>query len=157
MNLEALRDVELNYAQNLSKTMLEWEEKQKLLLLEILRKTGIPLKKQYISQLIKATEFEQICSPENAEYCQLYLKKEKCHPELSTLNCGLCNCPNYNASAIKVTTENVLIGACNQGSRKAFYHFSQLFPRVGVLTCEQCHIHHSREFLRKYLEKTFEE
>jgi hypothetical protein len=154
MESEDLRQAGLAYAQNLSQSMLAWEEKQKRVILEILRQANIPLKRQNIAQIIQATNFEQISSPKNSEYCPLYLKNERCHPELTDLNCCLCNCPNYDASKIDITSEQILVGRCKESSRKGFYHFSQLFPEVGVWTCEQCHTHHSREFLKKYLEKT---
>ena len=129
MNSKDIRQKELEYAQSLSASMLAWEESQKRKLAEILKRKGIILTKDNIPTIVHATTFEQICSPENSTYCPLYLKQERCHPQLLELNCFLCNCPNYDAKYIEEQEENTLVGKCTIQSKGGHYHFSSLYTQ----------------------------
>lgn len=151
---------EHTYALELSQTMLNWEQDQIAKLKEILGKKGLKLTKANIEEIIAATRFSSICSAENAHYCPLYLDKKQCHEKMQDLNCGLCNCPNYDAKSIEtVEDENtrILVGKCRIQSRHGSYQFGELFKRVGVWSCNECPIHHSETFIRAYLKRTLKE
>jgi hypothetical protein len=143
MDFEDIRQEELRYAGELSRSMLEWEKDKKEELPKILERRGIQLTRENIPQIVMATSFNEMCSPENITYCRLYLERRKCHEHLENLSCGLCNCPNYDASHIEEQAQSILVGKCKIKSRQGHYHFSKAYPRVGVWSCEECPVHHS--------------
>jgi len=157
MDSEEIKQKEIEYAKELSKSMLAWEREKQELLPIILKRKGLDMIISNIPAIIILTRFKEMCSPENIPYCELYRNKKKCHEHLEELNCGLCNCPNYDAKHIGQQEEKTLVGKCNIKSKKGYYHFSKSYPRVGVWSCEECQVHHSERFMEKYLKKTLPE
>jgi len=153
MNSEDIRQEELRYARELSQSMIEWGRDKQEALLKILEKKGIHLTRENIPAIVRATSFDQMCCPENIHYCRLYSDGKQCHEHLQNLNCGMCNCPNYNAKYLEEQAQSVLVGKCRIQSRQGHYYFGESYPRVGVWSCEECPIHHSEEFLTEHLKR----
>lgn len=127
----------------------QWEIQHFRKIASELGQLNIEFKRENIDQILEQTSF-RMRSVTFPEACSCYKRfpPAPCHQGVQDFNCLLCACPFYDCS-----TEE---GGCNFNSRLGKWYNNEKLPKGRVWDCSSCPAFHTRESVKKYLEKNFD-
>jgi Zn-finger protein len=100
----------------------------------------------HINQIIIENSFKNR-SKNYPDACPCYTNKP-CH-EMTDLNCLLCYCPKYNTE--------IKTGGCKINNPNGKWHYNDLLSEKKIWDCSACTYPHSKEVVKEYLTKLFED
>lgn len=110
------------------------------------------LKSRSDEEIIEYFVFENMVEKE-PDFCLLYKEKKKCH-DIAYLNCMLCACPHFSFDDAGLRKEGdiTIKSECTIHSKNSSKF---VYENVEHCDCTNCHVPHTKQFVRKNLKLSF--